>query len=83
MNEQLEKTKIVVTRKWTETVEKELQNSFEAVLNAADKVLTKSEIRSRCKGATVVCTCSADLVDAELIQQPPWKEIYLSAIPRG
>ena len=71
MNEQLEKTRIVVTRKWTETVEKELQNSFETVLNASDKVLTKSEIRSRCKGATVLCTCSADLVDAELINSLP------------
>ena len=60
--------KILVSRRWPETVEARLHALGEVTLNEADKALSKDELRQALKDYDVICPTVTDRFDAEVFQ---------------
>ena len=60
--------KILVTRRWPESVETRLTTLGGVTLNAADQPLTQDELRQALKDYDVICPTVTDRLDAELFQ---------------
>lgn len=60
----MSKPKVIVTRRWPEKVEAELQALFDVELNADDRPMTEDEIRDAMTRADAVCPTVSDKVGA-------------------
>ncbi len=60
--------KILVSRRWPETVETELTALGEVTLNEEDKPLTRDELRQALKEYDVICPTVTDRLDADVFQ---------------
>lgn len=59
--------RILVTRRWPETVERALQERFEVVLNSADRPLSQAELAQAMAEFDVLCPTVSDRIDARVI----------------
>ncbi|GIT24613.1 MAG: hypothetical protein CM1200mP41_06570 [Gammaproteobacteria bacterium] len=65
------KTRIMVTRRWTEAVYTELAERYDARLNQEDRELSAEDIVAGCQGVQVLCPTTMDAIDAALIARLP------------
>ena len=63
------KTRIMVTRRWTEAVYTELAERYDARLNQEDRELSAEDIVAGCQGVQVLCPTTMDVIDAALIDR--------------
>jgi lactate dehydrogenase-like 2-hydroxyacid dehydrogenase len=59
--------RVLVTRRWPETVERALQQSFEVVLNGTDRPLSSAELAQAMGEFDVLCPTVSDTIDAAVI----------------
>ena len=59
----MNKPRIVVTRKWPEPVEQELQKLFDVQLNADDKPMSVGELQMALSGADALCPTVSDKIN--------------------
>lgn len=59
--------RVLVTRRWPETVERALQERFEVVLNDSDRPLSQAELARAMGEFDVLCPTVSDKVDAAVI----------------
>jgi lactate dehydrogenase-like 2-hydroxyacid dehydrogenase len=59
--------RILVTRRWPESVERALQQSFEVVLNDTDRPLSGAELAQAMAEFDVLCPTVSDRIDAAVI----------------
>jgi len=59
--------RVLVTRRWPETVERALQQSFEVVLNGTDRPLTGAELAQAMGEFDVLCPTVSDTIDTAVI----------------
>ena len=69
----MNKPRIVVTRKWPEPVEQELQKLFDVQLNADDKPMSVGELQMALSGADALCPTVSDKINAEVLSADPLK----------
>ena len=67
------KPRVVVTRKWPEPVEKELQKHFDVQLNADDKPMSVGELQTALGNADALCPTVSDKINAEVLSADPLK----------
>jgi lactate dehydrogenase-like 2-hydroxyacid dehydrogenase len=60
-------TRVLVTRRWPEQVERALQDKFETVLNATDRPLGGAELAQAMAEFDVLCPTVSDRIDAAVI----------------
>jgi len=59
--------RILVTRRWPETVERALQDQFEVVLNDADRPLTGAQLAQAMAEFDVLCPTVSDRIDSDIV----------------
>src|SRR5690606_18219891 len=59
--------RVLVTRRWPETVERALQERFDVVLNSADRPLSQPELVQAMAEFEVLCPTVSDRIDATVI----------------
>lgn len=59
--------RVLVTRRWPETVERALQERFDVVLNSADRPLSQTELVQAMAEFDVLCPTVSDRIDAGVI----------------
>ena len=74
---------VVVTRSWTKTVQTAIAERFDARLNPSDRTMSAEEIVEQCQGATVLCPCGLDPIDAHLISKLPDSVKLIATISAG
>jgi len=74
---------VVVTRSWTKAVQTAIAERFDARLNPSDRTMSAEEIVKQCQGATVLCPCGFDPIDAHLISKLPDSVKLIATISAG
>ena len=74
---------VVVTRSWTKAVQTAIAKRFDARLNPSDRIMSAEEIVEQCQGATVLCPCGFDPIDAHLISKLPDSVKLIATISAG
>ena len=74
---------VVVTRSWTKAVQTAIAERFDARLNPSDRTMSAEEIVEQCQGATVLCPCGLDPIDAHLISKLPDSVKLIATISAG
>ncbi len=74
---------VVVTRSWTKAVQTAIAERFDARLNPSDRTMSAEEIVEQCQGATVLCPCGFDPIDAHLISKLPDSVKLIATISAG
>jgi len=74
---------VVVTRSWTPTAQQAIAERFDAKLNPTDRILTPTDIVEQCEGATALCPCGFDAIDADLISKLPESVKLIATISAG
>ncbi len=62
----MKKNKVLITRKWPESVEKKLQSLFDVTLNIDDKPLTQQALRNALGNYDAVCPAVCDSLPASV-----------------
>ena len=65
------KPKILITRRWPESVERALQAQYEVQINTADYPLTKEDLQQALCKYDALCPCVADSLNAEVFALEP------------
>ena len=65
--------KVIVTRRWPETVERKLTELFDAQLNKDDRPMTVPELQSALRSADCVMPTVSDRITAEVLSAEPLK----------
>ncbi len=63
----MSKPKVIVTRRWPESVEQELENHFDVQLNTDDHPFTRDELEDALKNADALFSTVTDRLDADLL----------------
>jgi lactate dehydrogenase-like 2-hydroxyacid dehydrogenase len=61
------KPRVLLTRRWPETVERAMQARFETVLNEPDRALSGAELAAAMAEFDVICPSVCDRIDAEAL----------------
>ena len=64
------KPRVICSRKWPASVEAELRERFDVVLNEADVALTAAELKDALDNFDAVCPTVTDKVDAAVLAAP-------------
>ena len=59
--------RVLVTRRWPETVERAMQQRFDTVLNGTDRALEGTELVQAMTEFDVICPTVSDKIDAAVI----------------
>ncbi len=62
----MKKNKVLITRKWPQSVEKKLQSLFDVTLNIDDKPLTQQALRNALENYDAVCPAVCDSLPASV-----------------
>ena len=69
----MSRPKVVVTRRWPEEVEKELQSLYDVQLNERDVPMTVAELQEALRTADALCPTVSDKITAEVLSAEPFK----------
>lgn len=59
--------RVVITRKWPEVVEDQLEQQFDAVLNEDDRPFTDTELHEAMRTADAICPTVTDKITADIL----------------
>jgi glyoxylate reductase len=66
----MSKPKVLITRRWPEAVEKQLQQLYDVQLNQDDRPLTADELKFALQNYDAVCPSVCDSLTAEVLNVP-------------
>jgi len=66
----MSKPKVLITRRWPEAVEKQLQQLYDVQLNQDDRALTADELKFALQNYDAVCPSVCDSLTAEVLNVP-------------
>jgi lactate dehydrogenase-like 2-hydroxyacid dehydrogenase len=69
----MSKPRVVVTRRWPDEVEKELQSLYDVQLNETDVPMTVAELQEALRTADALCPTVCDKITAEVLSADPLK----------
>lgn len=61
------KPKVIVTRKWPQAVEEQLEERYDVELNESDEALSDAELKAAIQNADAVCPTVTDKMTAEIL----------------
>ncbi len=77
------KPRIIVTRRWPEEVERQLQEEFDVQLNAEDRPMSQAELKEAFSNADAVFPTVSDRIDAEVLSAEPLRAKLLGSFGVG
>jgi lactate dehydrogenase-like 2-hydroxyacid dehydrogenase len=78
-----QRQRIILTRRFPERVEARARRDYDAVLNAADKLLTADELVGLADGADAVMLCGSEKMSREVIEKLPASVKIISTFSAG
>lgn len=66
----MHRPRILITRRWPETVERHLAERYDVTLNEADVPLTAEALRSAMRSYEAICPTVSDVIGADIVETP-------------